>query len=93
MLEYKFVSNFLKRYSKFSFMGSLKNINKFLLRNIRKFEYIPNRTILADRKIPKTDTDQNLTYKFDFKAYVRYFLFFSPDDSPSKTMKNAFYFI
>ena len=31
-----------------------------------------------------------------FKAYVRYFLsnfYFSPNDSPSKTMKNVFYFI
>ena len=28
-----------------------------------------------------------------FKAYVHYFLFFSPNDSPSNTMKNAFYLI
>ena len=27
------------------------------------------------------------------KACVCYFLFFSPNDSPSKTMKNALYFI
>ena len=27
------------------------------------------------------------------KASVRYFLFFSPNDSPSKTMKNVFCFI
>ena len=32
----------------------------------------------------------------DFKARARYFhqiFIFSPNDSPSKTMKNAFYFI
>ena len=31
--------------------------------------------------------------KILFKACVCYFFIFSPKDSPSKTMKNAFYFI
>ena len=38
----------------------------------------------------------NLTFSKYFKACVRYFyqvFIFSPHDSPSKTMKNAFYFI
>ena len=37
-----------------------------------------------------------LVQRFLFKACVRYFLsnfYFSPNDSPSKTMKNVFYFI
>ena len=31
--------------------------------------------------------------EFYFNTYVCYSLFFSPNDSPSKTMKNAFYLI
>ena len=42
------------------------------------------------------DLDDLNTFKNKVKACVRYFLSnfnFSPNDSPSKTMTNAFYFI
>ena len=42
------------------------------------------------------DKSDELKHKGLIKACVRYFLsnfYFSPNDSPSKTMKNVFYFI
>ena len=37
--------------------------------------------------------ERKVTFRHsNFKAWVRCFLFFSPNDSPSETMKNAFYF-
>ena len=44
----------------------------------------------------KENARQDWYRKSFFKACVRYFLsnfYFSPNDSPSKTMKNVFYFI
>ena len=41
-------------------------------------------------------TEKHLCQNLSFKACVRYFLssfYFSPNESPSKTMKNVFYFI
>ena len=47
-------------------------------------------------KLEEAKTPSNCTF-LQTKAYVRYFLpnfnFFLPNDSPSKTMKNVFYFI
>ena len=58
-------------------------INKF--KKFKKFHHRKHINISASLRLTKS-----------LKACVRYFLskfYFSPNDSPSKTMKNAFYFI
>ena len=58
-------------------------INKF--KKFKKFHQRKHINISASLRLTKS-----------LKACVRYFLskfYFSPNDSPSKTMKNAFYFI
>ena len=87
--------------------GSVVFCNKSVLKNFAKFtgkhlyqSLLFNKVAgLRSATLSKKDT---LTQVFScefceiFKACVRYFLsnfYFSPNDSPSKTMKNVLYFI
>ena len=57
-------------------------------------DYLPLKFHKSNRRVTlRNNDDHKLPY---VKACVRYFhqiFIFSPNDSPSKTMKNAFYFI
>ena len=55
----------------------------------------PEVIIIDDSPVKQTPDDKRHEIKCEIKAWVRYFLsiFFSPNNSPSKTMKNVFYFI
>ena len=61
--------------------------------NVLNTTMTPNMGIL-ETAIWKFGGDMKI-WRFDdvIKVCVRYFSFFSPNDKPSKTMKNAFYFI
>ena len=41
----------------------------------------------------RNNTSQSFSLSIILNAYLRYFFIFPPNDSPSKTMKYAFYFI
>ena len=60
-------------------------------------QWIPRKqNTIADTLSKMYDFEDKETINTLFKACVRYFhqiLIFSPNDGPSKTMKNAFYFI
>ena len=66
---------------------------KLMWKTVKVFDRLVN-------KVPKARRLSTLSHHFSIiaiKACVRYFLsnfyFFTPDDSPLKTMKNVFYFI
>ena len=54
------------------------------------------KTMVKVNLAPKLYYTSNINFNMGLKACVRYFhkiFIFSPNDNPSKTMKNAFYFI
>ena len=87
-IEYQAVSLFLLEEVTF-YMG--KKFRKPITYNACRWLSVDDVSVTYNNEPKKVDSKNN-----QLKACVRYFLsnfYFSPNDSPSKTTKNIFYFI